>query len=943
MTTSGSSARPSLNDLVAMTEHARMTALRAMPSAGAALCDYGDAVERLAATDVKAAQTAAETLEAAAHTLADSRAVARIRRSRVLALCYGGSYAEALTLGQLARADALTAGEAIEAARALIAQMQPLLVTGRASDALAAGATATSELLELSEPTLAARVQINLGNIHKALGQPARALACLDAAAAVLAAQPELAAHIEIARGESLVLLDRFEESRAAFRRSLSYFASAAGGTGMMAAVLEGNLADLSAREGDFQDALERFARARTALGSAPSAHAARLLVEEGEVFEMLGVVDVAGDRFSKGVAEFNRLGMAYESLRASVGQGRVLESAGELASAAECFGRAAGVAETLGNATERSRALLQQASSLARAGSIGAARGTLERVDQSALVAPVDRVMAHLHSSIVAERAGSLETAMSEIDHAMDHAAVSTVAPMQAEVLTQKASLLRRIARPAEAARVARRAVDLVERMRGSLQAERTRAGLLGRRLGAFEELVCALVADGSPAGLQEAFAVAERAKSRTLLDRMRQAIDEPAASHVGPHSTELSSLRRKLDGLYARIVSDSTRDVRFGITDAVRDEISQIESRIGTLEGEQVTSSLRPFCSGSIADLHAVSDSLSPTTALVSYFRARGHWLAFVHAHNSTEVVELPCNDFSLAETLARVGFQIRRALARGGASPSKLVSDSLRSLDHLSALIWSPIAPLVAGASEVVVVPHGLLHTVPFHALRSNGRFVLEDHAVGYAPSAGVFSDLASRSAAGVGRGTTRVVGVPDAAAPCIDGEARAVARIVGDVNPLLGSDATVEQVKQLLMECDCAHLACHGFFLPEAPRASGLKLGNGWLTARDIAELPRTPSTVILSGCETASTAVRDGDELMGLAGAFLGAGTSQLVATLWPIHDSTAAEAMTAFHERRASGSSRMLSTAATLRETTLKLMGRTPHPAHWAPYIAIGA
>lgn len=940
MTSKGSSSRLPLADFVALNDKSRLAALRASPAAAAALCDYGDALETLAAADVTAALGASIALETTAVSLADAKALARIRRARTGALAHAGAFDESLALSQLSRTAAQSAGELIEAARALVAQMHPLLVKGRAEDALAAGSTAVQELRALGEPVIAARVDINLGNIHKALGQPARALACLDAAASVLASQPELAAVIANARGESLFLLDRFIEARSAFSAALAHYAKQGG---LNAAIVEGNLADLSARQGGYQAALEGFARARAALGEAPSAHAARMLVEEGEVFEMLGVADVAGDRYSKGLAAFGRLGMPFESLRASSGEGRILESLGEFASAAACFGSCAQAAETLGNGTERSRALLQQASTFARAGSIGEAQAALSQVDHAALAGPLDRVMGHFHTSVVAERAGTLATAMREIDAAVECAAVACVAPVQAEVLTHKATLLRRAARPVDAARAARRAVEIVEQVRGSLQAERTRAGLLGRRLGAYEELVAALVADGSPVALEEAFSVAERAKSRVLLDRMRQAFDEPSQSHLGPHAVELNSLRRKLDGIYARIVTDSKQDLRHGLTDEVRVEITRIETRIGTIEAERVSDGLRPLCSAVISDVHALSDSLGPDTSMVSYFRARGRWLAFIHAGDAPMVVELPCNDSSLGEALGRVGFQIRRALARGRAVPQKLLSDALTSLDLLSELIWAPIAPLLGGARDVVVVPHGLLHTVPFHALRNHGRFVVEDYAIGYSPSAGVYSDLAARPARTTRPGCTRVVGVADAAAPCIDGEARAVAKVVGDAHPLLGSDATVEQVKDILSEADSVHLACHGFFLPEAPRASGLKLADGWLTARDIAGLPRTPSTVVLSGCETAASAVREGDELLGLAGAFLSGGTTQLIATLWPVQDSTAAVAMAEFHQKSSTTGGTRRNSARVLRENSLELMERTPHPAHWAPFIAIGA
>ncbi len=938
-----------LEQLVGLSDKARLAAVNAMAHPAEELCRFGEATEKLAHTDVAAAVAASAALEATAKSLGNPKALARVRRARILALCSSGAFEDALALSQVSRVDAVAAGESIEAARALIAQMQPLLVRGRAEEALAAGSTARDELLALDEPILAARVEINLGNINRAIGQPERALACLDSAASVLATQPDLAANIANARGESLLLLDRFGEARQAFTSALAQYAPQGG---LHAAITEGNIADVAARQGLYQESLERFAHARAQLGDAPSGHAARMLVEEGEVFEMLGVADVSGERFAKGLAEFDRLGMAYEALRASLGQARALAFAGEAATSATCFGAAADRAQSLGNEAERSRALLQQASALARDGRVGEARKTLGRVAAGSLNAPLDRVMVHFHASVVAEREGVLATAMSEIDCALEHAAVAQVAPVQAEALTQRAYLLRRTARPMDAIRDARRAVSLVEHMRGTLRAERTRSGLLGRRLGAYEELVASLIADGSPDSLNEAFRVAEQAKSRALLDRMRQAIDEPRQSGNGPRSEELRSLRAKLDSVYSRIAGEAGGGLRFGLADSSREEIAVLEAKISAIEAEDLRGGWQSHRSMSQGDVASVAADLPYRTAMVAYYRARGHWMAFVLSAGEAQAVQLGCDDHSLAEAVERVGFQLRQGLVKGTTQSAqrraRLLENAAGALSHLSELIWSPVAHLLSDFRDIVVVPHGILHTVPFHALvqhATNGkiRYVAEDHAIAYAPSAGVWASLTARhrESAGVDQlSVTRVIGVPDETAPCIGDEAKSVASIVGDPHPLIGAEATVATVKKVLAESQTTHLACHGFFLPEAPRASGLKLADGWLTARDIAELPCTPATVVLSGCETAASRVRDGDELLGLAGAFLGNSTTQLVATLWPIHDGTAAEAMTSFHRRRAEPTRKNAS--GVLRDLSLELLDRHPHPAHWAPFVTIG-
>jgi tetratricopeptide (TPR) repeat protein len=937
MTGTHEDERPAIAGFVALNPQARLESLRARGVPAASLCDYADACDRLMMTDVSAAVAASEALVATAAQLADPHALARTRRSRAAALAASGAFAESLSLAQVARADALRDGAKIEAARCLTVQMQPLLVTGRAPEALAAGSAARDELNALGERTLAARVEINLGNIHKALGNPTAALSALDAAASQLGSQPDLAAHVENARGESLFLLDRFVEARDAFQKALTHFTVSGG---MAAAVVEGNLADLASRQGQYQEALERFAHARQLLGDAPSAHAARMLVEEGEVFEMLGIPEIASARYTTGQQLFEKLSMAYEALRALVGHGRVLESSGEPEAGAARFADAAIRAQTLGNETERSHALLQRASTLARIGRLGEARESLASVATASLVAPFDRTMAHFHTAVVAERSGALASALSEVDSALEHAAVAGIPPMQADALALRATLLRRSRRPRDAAHDARRAVTIIERMRGSLQAERTRAGLLGRRMLAYEELVASLLDDGSPEATAEAFSVAEQAKSRALLDRMRQALGDATTPISGRRGEELSALIARLDALYSRAATDAKKGTRHGLPEAIRAEIASVDEQIGAIEAEAAGSA-----TGAARLVAPVADGRRPQlptgTAMLAYYRTNGQWMAFVTTRDSTTAVRLGCDDATLCDAIGRLGFQLRRGLRESCALRPKLISDATTALARVADLVWTPLAPHIAGIERVIVVPHGPLHTLPFHALITNGRFVAHAHTISYAPSANVWANLVARSSAQSAPMNTRVVGVPDPAAPAIEGEALRVAEFVGDHTPLIGEQATVARVKQLLVEADRIHLACHGFFLPEAPRASGLKLADGWLTARDIAALPRTPSVVVLSGCETAATAIRGGDELLGLSGAFLGNSTNQLLATLWPVQDGHAAEAMACFYGLSTAATS--VHAASAYRHLTLDLMERTPHPAHWAPFALIGA
>src|SRR5260370_20797942 len=61
------------------------------------------------------------------------------------------------------------------------------------------------------------------------------------------------------------------------------------------------------------------------------------------------------------------------------------------------------------------------------------------------------------------------------------------------------------------------------------------------------------------------------------------------------------------------------------------------------------------------------------------------------------------------------------------------------------HLEALYAELIAPLreQLNAKHLIFVPHGALHFLPFHALRSGDEYLCEAYTISYAPTATVFT--------------------------------------------------------------------------------------------------------------------------------------------------------------------------------------------------------
>jgi CHAT domain-containing protein len=133
-------------------------------------------------------------------------------------------------------------------------------------------------------------------------------------------------------------------------------------------------------------------------------------------------------------------------------------------------------------------------------------------------------------------------------------------------------------------------------------------------------------------------------------------------------------------------------------------------------------------------------------------------------------------------------------------------------------------------------------------------------------------------------------------------------------------------------------DILHLACHGLFRADNPIFSALKLSDGWLTAADVMPLDLAGSLVLLSACESGRSQVIGGDEILGLTRAFLGAGATTVVVSLWLVQDQTTAALMGTWYKRLSSGDA----PTTALRAAQLEIKSHYPHPYYWAPFVPIG-
>jgi CHAT domain-containing protein len=266
------------------------------------------------------------------------------------------------------------------------------------------------------------------------------------------------------------------------------------------------------------------------------------------------------------------------------------------------------------------------------------------------------------------------------------------------------------------------------------------------------------------------------------------------------------------------------------------------------------------------------------------------------------------------------------------------------------------------------DLVIVPDGELHLLPFSALMNKGEYVLSSHTVDVTPSSTAFEILWRHTAEeeraqmpyiGVAAWTQvadtrnpifRVISGPErsefAPLPRSEAEVETIAHDLPKPSTiLLGANATETRFKGLSTEStDVIHLALHGYADLDYPDRSALIFApeangpdDGLLQAREIRELHIRAKLVTLSACDTGVGPVGEAD-VANVVNAFIEAGADSVVSTLWDLEDESTEHLMTRFYSKLALHQRKVDA----LRSAQLDLLNQGLPPYFWAGVQIVG-
>ena len=708
------------------------------------------------------------------------------------------------------------------------------------------------------------------------------------------------------------------------------------------------NIAYLYYLRGEYGRAMEMlFAVRRSCEVTGDTYHRALCQLDLSEIYLELNLSEEAREVAHQGYLQFQKLRMRYEAAKALANEAIACGQQGETELALERFAAARRMFAREKNLVWPRLLNFYQALLLFHEGRCPEARllctEAAEFFDHSVLTGKA--VLCRLLLARIALDQGGLAVAQKEIK-----TAAKKLSDLQAPVLVYQTQLLlgqiaRRRGKRADAYTAYRQARQVLEGLRTQLPSEELKISFVKNRMLAYEGIVdLYLDAENKEISVDEVFSCIEAAKSRSMIEMMLQSGRSLGDGHSVQNERvrKTRDLRDELNWYYHRIELeqlspeqvDEERVLR--LQEQARAREAELLRTLRELPShERETAMLEARSDFQVAELRT---ALPAGSALIEYYSAGDRFLAAVVTHDQIEIFPLAAVS-RVTQVLHLLRFQFSKF--RLGAKYTDQFQQLLMraTLSHLEQLYAELIAPLRIPRSirHLILVPHGPLHFLPFHALRHGEEYLCDQYTISYAPSAALFA-LCQRKRPVPDNQTSLVLGIPDRRAPQILREVESVAALLPHAALFIDEQATAEILRSRGADCGLLHIATHGIYRHDNPLFSAIRLGDSYLNLYDLYQLRLGARLVTLSGCATGMNVIAAGDELIGLQRGLFCAGASSLLLALWDVNDDSTAELMTEFYRCYV----RSADIVSSLRTAMQRIRAQQPHPYFWAPFMLVG-
>jgi len=501
------------------------------------------------------------------------------------------------------------------------------------------------------------------------------------------------------------------------------------------------------------------------------------------------------------------------------------------------------------------------------------------------------------------------------------------------------------------------KKSIDTIEDIRSSLKIDSFKSGFVGNKIEIYEDIVGLFIKTGS---IRQGLEYVERAKARAFVDLMGQA---KLLSNKKIDSDKLLEKERELRSQIAALQKGTDQVAQLKNNQGNRNQIIAYDTQIKQLmrdhqdvsiELERKNPKLASIVTINTASVQEIQSLLGRNQTMVEYFVAKEKTFIFTVTKDRINVAEISISRKSLFSQVN----QLRLSITNNDNENSQIIAEKL--YEELIAPVYKYLK-----SSELIVVPHSVLHYLPYSALVHKGKYLIENYTLTYLPSATVMkyislgTENSQKSILAVGN---PYLGKPELDLPAAEYEVKQIKEIYPSTQIFLKKDANRTNISSGINDKRIIHFASHGEYNELFPLQSALRLSpvgadDGRLTTTDILSFNLSAEMVVMSACQTGLGKLTMGDEVIGLNRAFLFAGASSVVSSLWNVNDEITALLMSHFYRNIQTMSKSEALQKAQLailksrvkdnRERSIKFQNKSKnidpsHPFFWAAFVLTG-
>jgi len=483
--------------------------------------------------------------------------------------------------------------------------------------------------------------------------------------------------------------------------------------------------------------------------------------------------------------------------------------------------------------------------------------------------------------------------------------------------------------------------AIRIIEQIRGNLTIEEFKSSYINNKIDVYDRLIgIYLRLDQSQLALE----FTERAKARTFFEMLANRKINFSENRSDSLINMEQEKRFEIQQLYKQLQNITTGAQGNNTTRQINERNLVTELNEKQDEYDDILVRLKLFnpeysqiVSVTPVGTEDMRSSLDKRSAIISYWISNDEIYLWLISKNTIIQKTIPTTRESLTKSIT----DARRYIA------SNAVEMANTEMEKLYDYLIGPVSDELKAFTNLIIVPNRSLHFLPFQALRnSDGKHLIEQFNISYEPSLSVHVLCQNRSPVEgsrfFGAALSDVSVGLNIGLPGTEDELNKILPLFADNLSAFGEAGTETFVKKNIEGYKFIHLATHGFFNFEQPVYSFLLFpqsndDDGRLTVHEVFGLNLDARLVTLSACETGLGYLDRGDEIVGLSRAFIYAGSSAVIVSLWSVADYQTSLLMTKFYTYMKDHS-----IEESLAKAQREVMELYPNPIYWAPFVLIG-